>query len=355
MFGLSSKKKIAYAAKIVGKGEFNVQPGDNLLKAALDQGYAWPHNCRVGSCGTCRCKLISGKIKPLNDFSYVLNREELDDGMILACQTSLRSDVEIEVGLDEAPVAGLVPAKTVSGVIEGCEPLTHDIIALRIKVDGTMPGYLAGQYADLIVPDAIDKPRSYSFASAPGQLPQNHIDFHIRRVPGGVFTEWLHAKDRRGTALTITGPNGSFWLRESPAPMICVAGGSGLAPIKALLEQLGSQKFNRRAVFLFGARTQKDLYCVSEMAGIKSRSNGNFEFVPVLSMEPEDSDWNGLRGLVADFIPKQNIDLRTAHAYLCGPPPMVDAAISKLTEAGVAENRIYYDKFFDASTMPGGR
>lgn len=354
MFGLLSKKKTAYLAKIAGKGEITVQPGDNLLKAALDQGYAWPHNCRVGSCGSCRCKLISGKIKPLNDFSYVLNREELDDGMILACQTSLRSDVEIEVALEEAP-AGLVPAKTVSGAIEGCRHLTHDIIALRIKLDEAMPTYLAGQYADLIVPDAMDKPRSYSFASAPGQLPSDHIDFYIRRVPGGVFTEWLHAKDRRGAALTVTGPNGSFWLRESMAPMICVAGGSGLAPIKALLEQLGSQKFNRQVVFLFGARTQKDLYCLSEMADIKTRSGGHFDFVPVLSMEPEDSGWSGLRGLVADFIPKQTIDLRKAHAYLCGPPPMVDAAISKLTEAGVAENRIYYDKFFDASTMPGGR
>jgi len=355
MFHLFAKKKTAFTARINGNEEvISVPSGDNLLKAALEHGYRWPYNCRVGSCGTCRCKLVKGKIKPLNDFSYVLNREELEAGIILACQTSLRSDVEIELKLEEMP-ADLSEARAVSGVIAGCRHLTHDIIAVGVKLDEAMPNYLAGQYADLSVPGVIDKPRSYSFAKAPGQGEPDYVEFYIRRVPGGALTDWLHAKNREGVKAAVNGPHGTFWLRESEEPMICVAGGSGLAPIKALLEQLASQGFSREVVFLFGARTQNDLYCLSEIADLEAKSEGRLHFAPVLSMEPPNSDWKGLRGNVTDFISEQRIELPKAHAYLCGPPPMVDAAIGKLTLAGVDNSRIYYDKFFDASTMPGGR
>lgn len=354
MFGFFARKG-PFKANIAPCGaSFEVRPGDNLLKAALDNGLPWPHNCRVGSCGQCRCRLKSGKIKPLNDFSYVLSGEEMDSGVILACQTSLRSDVEIEVVMDQPP-AQLSQPKTAAGTIADMRALTHDILEVCIQLDEPLLPYLAGQYAELTVPGVIEKPRSYSFAAAPDSEQPGQVRFFIRHVPQGEMTGWLHAADRRGQRVSVSGPYGSFWLRESPAPMICVAGGSGMAPIKALLEQVSQQGFQRKVTYVFGARTQDDLYCLDEMRAIKARGNGHFNFIPVLSREPEGSDWPGLRGNCTDILSPDALDLPNSHAYLCGPPGMVDAAIACLTRAGVCEAHIFYDKFLDASHAPSGR
>jgi CDP-4-dehydro-6-deoxyglucose reductase len=353
MFGLFGRKG-PFDAKVLPSGKvITVQAGENLLKAGLEAGLAWPHDCRVGSCGTCRTKLLSGKIKPLNDFSYVLDGEELDAGIILACQTALRSDIEVEVQLGDD--AEQTPVKTVEGAISGYRHLTHDIVELSVELDEPLPKYLAGQYADLAVPGVIDKPRNYSFAAAPNGADVKVVSFFVRLVPGGEMTTWLHEQDRTGTRVAVSGPYGDFHLRESPAPVLCIAGGSGLAPIRALLEQMAAEGYPRQTRFLFGARTQKDLYCLEEMRAHKDRANGQFEFVPVLSEEPEDSDWQGRRGLVTEFVSEMMPDVQACQAYLCGPPPMVDAAIATLGEQGLGEESIFYDKFLDASHMPGGR
>jgi len=265
MFGFFARKGPFKANIAPCDASFEVRPGDNLLKAALDNGLPWPHNCRVGSCGQCRCRLKSGKIKALNDFSYVLSGEEMDSGVILACQTSLRSDVEIEVVMDQPPTQ-LSQPKTVAGAIADMRALTHDILEVCIQLDAPLPPYLAGQYAELTVPGVIEKPRSYSFAAAPDAEQPGLVRFFIRHVPEGEMTTWLHAADRRGQRVSVTGPYGSFWLRESPAPMICIAGGSGMAPIKALLEQVSQQGFQRKVTYVFGARTQDDLYCLTRCA-----------------------------------------------------------------------------------------
>lgn len=354
MFGLFSKKG-PFNAKIAPCGStVTVAAGDNLLKSALNQGLAWPHNCRVGSCGQCRCRLVSGKIKALNDFSYVLTAEEMDAGIILACQTSLRSDVEVEVAMDQCDVL-LSPPKYVPGVIANSRLLTHDILEIQVQLEEPLPSYLAGQYAELSVPGVIEKTRSYSFASAPGKASPDRLTFFIRHVPGGELTNWLHEADRTGAKVAVNGPFGSFWLRDSTAPMLCIAGGSGMAPIKALLEQVSSQGFQRQVNYVFGARTRDDLYCLEEMAQIKARGNGHFNFIPVLSREPDNSDWKGLRGHCTDILSPDAFDLPNSHAYLCGPPAMVDSAIECLTREGMNSEHIFYDKFLDASHIQGGR
>lgn len=352
VFGFFSKKG-PFTAKITPCDEtLDVAAGDNLLKAALDKGLAWPHNCRVGSCGQCRCRLVSGKIKALNDFSYVLTKEELDAGMILACQTSLRSDVQVEVSMDQRPTQPS-PPKCVVGIINSSRPLTHDILEIQVQLAEPLPHFLAGQYAELSVPGVIDKPRSYSFASAPRNGTLDSVTFFIRHVPGGELTTWLHGVDRVGEKVLVNGPFGSFWLRESSAPMLCVAGGSGMAPIKALLEQVSGEGFKRKVTYIFGARTHDDLYCLEEMEQIKACGNGHFDFIPVLSREPDDSAWGGLRGHCTEFLLPGSFDLPNADAYLCGPPPMVDSAIECLRKAGVSEERIFYDRFLDASHING--
>lgn len=355
MFGLFARKGPFTARLSPGGEEVVVKAGDNLLKAALDAGLPWPHNCRVGSCGQCRARLVGGKIKPLNDFSYVLDEKELDAGMILACQTCLRSDVEIELEMERPPVA-LAAARTVSGHIAASRRLTHDILEVRVGLDEPLPPYLAGQYAELTVPGVIEKPRAYSFASAPESGAPGEVAFFIRHVPQGEMSGWLHQADRVGARVSVSGPFGSFWLRESAAPMLCVAGGSGMAPIKALLEQVSRQGFQRKVTYIFGARTREDLFCLDEMGAIKARGNGHFQFMPMLSREPDGSDWDGLRGHCTDILsPERFPDLAESHAYLCGPPAMIDSAVRRLTDAGVSEKHIHYDKFLDASHIPGGR
>jgi len=355
VFGLFARKGPFTARLAAGGEEIVVKAGDNLLKAALEAGVPWPHNCRVGSCGQCRARLVEGKIKPLNDFSYVLDEKDLDAGMILACQTCLRSDVTVEVAMDRPP-APLSAAKTLPGRIASTRSLTHDILEVDIQLDEALPAYLAGQYAELTVPGVIEKPRAYSFASAPENEAPGHVRFFIRHVPNGEMSGWLHAADRRGERVCVAGPYGSFWLRESTAPMLCVAGGSGMAPIKALLEQVSRQGFQRRVTYVFGARTREDLYCLEEMNAIKARGNGHFQFLPMLSREPEDSGWEGLRGHCTEILSAERIpDLADSHAYLCGPPAMIDSAVKCLTGVGVSEKNIHFDKFLDASTMPGGR
>ena len=353
MFGLFGRKG-PFDAKVSPTGEaITVRAGENLLKAALDAGIPWPHNCRVGSCGECRSRLVNGKIKELNDFSYVLSKEEMDAGMILACQTCLRSDVEVEVELESAVT--LHPAQSVRGHIETYRLRTHDIVEIGVRLENPLPGYLAGQYAEICIPGFVEQPRSYSFASAPLDGSIESINFFVRLVPGGRMSSWLHEADRTGAQVKVCGPYGNFWLRNSPAPMVFVCGGSGMAPIKALLEQLSHSGFEREVTLIFGARTQRDLYCLEELHALQEKSQGRFRFIPVLSEEPADSGWQGERGMCTEFIATGVPDVHTCEAYLCGPPGMVDSAIKVLQDNGVDAQRIFYDKFLDASHLPSGR
>lgn len=362
MFGLFISSKKDWQAEVnSGEHKITVKAGDNLLNAALELGIPWAHDCRVGSCATCACKLKNGKIKALTDFSYVLDPDQLKDGMILACQTRLKSDVEIEVVLEDAVHAHQVTS--FEGALSKITDLTHDIKEIVITSDYPLPDRsgVGGQYAE-ISKAGISAPRSYSYAKAPENETKDEVTFFVRKVPGGEFTEWLFAEDRSGEKVTVSGPYGHFWLRPGQAPMVCIAGGSGVSSIKAILESAANEQVERDCLFLFGARTQEDLYCLEEMAeiGAKWNKNHSFEFVPVLNLEPENSDWSGGRGLVTDYMKDAYIDtgklsLGEAQGYLCGPPPMIDAAIEVMVAQGMKKDNIYFDKFLDASSMPGGR
>ena len=362
MFGLFGSSKKDWQAEInAGEHKITVKAGDNLLNAALELGIPWPHDCRVGSCSTCKCKLKSGKIKALTDFSYVLDPDQLNDGMILACQTRLKSDLEVEVELEDPEHAHQVVS--FEGSISHINNLTHDIKEIVIKSEYPLPDRsgVAGQYAEINTSD-LSAPRSYSFAKAPENEANDEMTFFVRKVPGGEFTEWLFAEDRTGEKVTVSGPFGHFWMRPDKSHMVCIAGGSGVSSIKAILESAVNEQIQRDCLFLFGARTQDDLYCLDEMAKIGSKWNKNhsFEFVPVLNMEPEGSDWKGATGLVTDYLKVAYVDtgkiaLGEAQGYLCGPPPMIDAAIEVMVDQGMNKDNIYFDKFLDASSMPGGR
>jgi len=319
-----------------------VDPKETLLQAALRQGIDFPHSCRVGGCASCKCKLVEGKVKELTQTAYILSDADLDAGMILACQAVPRGDVRIEVDL-----AAQGARRTVAGRVVAQEALTHDIVSLRIQLDEALP-YKAGQFADLSIDSLPGVARSYSFATA--VQPNSQVSFFVRKVEGGQFTGHVHAQSLVGQGVKVTGPVGDFWLRAADAPLLLVAGGSGLAPILALLEDALAQGVKRPVKLLFGARTQADLYGLATIEALAKAWPAPFTFTPVLSAEPEDSSWTGPRGLVTNEVVAQ---LQGGeHAYLCGPPPMVDAVSAQLRERGVPRDHIHADRFTTLHDVP---
>lgn len=306
-----------------------VEPRETLLAAALRQGVDFPNSCRVGGCGTCKCRVIEGEVKELTETGYLLTGEELQQGYVLACQSVPRTDLRIEVA----------SVRSARGTITAQEKLTHDITRLTVKLEQPL-AYRAGQYANLHL-DGLDAGRSYSFA-APAR-DDGVVSFFVRKVPGGRFSVLVNDESVVGRGVRVDGPNGEFYLRGSNAPLLLVAGGSGLAPILALLKDALASGVRRPATLLFGARTQRDLYALDEIDAIARAWPAPFRFVPVLSEALGDAGWTGERGLVSEKIPA--LLERGAHAYLCGPPAMIDAAVELLRARGVAREHIHFDRF----------
>jgi xylene monooxygenase electron transfer component len=333
---------------LAGTGKSFVTSGrDSVLNDALDAGIPFPHSCTVGTCGTCKVKLLSGKVRELSDSANILSAEELRERYVLACQSVARSSIELDVaGLADMPDH---PLLRVEGEIVLQRPLTHDIVEIGIRLDGPL-AYTAGQYAELTVPGRLG-PRAYSFALGARRRDKDYASFFCRLVPGGDFTEWLFAQDRTGTRLTVAGPFGNLWLRPGSSPVLCVAGGSGLAPIKALLEDAHDAGVDRNFTLVFGARTERDLYCLTETAALREACPDRFTFLPVLSEESEDSSAAGGRGLVTDVIAGLAPDfLADCAVYACGPPPMVDAVERQLGALRGEDAPFYADRFLDRSS-----
>ena len=354
MFGLFKKAGPQEVSLNSDQYKFEVQPEQNILDAALKAGIAFPHDCRVGSCGTCACKLTKGKIKPTADFSYVLDGEQLKSGMILACQSRAKTSVSIDVEIDSN--AKVSATKKYTGVVKKVTPLTHDIMELTIGIDGLEHDGMAGQYSEVLVKQ-VGTSRSYSFAKAPKNENSGELSFFIRNIPKGRFSRWLFGKDPTGQKLELNTPYGSFYYRDGKGPMVCIAGGSGMSAVKAILEQAAIDQVERDAVFLFGARTQEDIYSQKDLEEIQKKWNPNFkfEYVYVLNMEPEESDWKGARGMVTDFlksdyIEKGKLNMKECQGFLCGPPPMIDAAIKEFTNEGMPNDAIFFDKFLDSGS-----
>ena len=233
MFGLGKKKGPQEVNLNSDQYKFEVEPEQNILDAALKAGVAFPHDCRVGSCGSCACKLTNGKIKATADFSYVLDGAQLDDGMILACQSRAKTPVSIDVEIDGDAVVSAT--KSYTATVTKVTPLTHDIMELTVGIDGLEHNGAAGQYSELMVKQ-VGSSRSYSFAKAPQNENPNELSFFIRNVPKGRFSKWLFSKDPTGQKLELKTPFGSFYYRDSKGPMVCIAGGSGMSAVKAILE-----------------------------------------------------------------------------------------------------------------------
>ena len=234
---LFGKKPTSHGARIVPANvELRVGSKETLLQAALNQGIPFPHDCRAGGCGACKCRLVKGKVKELTDKSYLLSAEELRENYVLACQSIPQSDIEVDVQLRDA--ATLADVRQSVARIACMEPLTHDILHVTLELEHAL-AFTPGQYCELSpkVGSAAGVTRSYSFANVPdANGTSRSAEFFIRQVPGGRFTEWLFGEAKIGDSLDVNAPFGEFVLRDSSAPILAVAGGSGLAPVLSMLE-----------------------------------------------------------------------------------------------------------------------
>lgn len=314
----------------------SVSPHETLLAAALRQGVAMPFSCRVGGCGTCKCRLVAGRVDEGTETGYVLSDEDIAQGGILACQSVPLTDVRITVDLAARPVR-----RSIAGRVVGQRRLTHDITALDVQLDQGLP-YQAGQHALLHIGALPGVHRNYSFATP--VRPDGRVRFFVRKVPQGMFSTWVDAQDLVGQAMQVDGPVGDFWLRPGDAPLLFVAGGSGLAPVLAMLQDaVDTGADQRSATLLFGARARRDLYALDEIDAIARRWRGGLRFMPVLSDGQDDPHWPGAHGLVTDFI--SPVLQPQTQAYLCGPPAMIDTAVALLAQQGVPGAHIHADRF----------
>jgi NAD(P)H-flavin reductase len=311
----------------------------SVLDACLTAGVALRYNCRSGECGDCIARLASGEVRELPGADPALfNDDHRSRGLVLTCMSYPASDLVLSapLGRDDAPA--IVEFDTVVRDITGHGP---QILEVSVETQAAVD-YRAGQYFEWILP-GISPNRTYSAANRAGTT---RIEFHVRLYDQGQVSRFVASSLLgKGDILTLKGPFGNFrLLSDDRRPAILVAGGTGLAPISAMLDEAFASGSRRSFRFFYGARTASDLYHLERMAAW-SRHHPGFSFIPVLSCEPGDSSWPGERGLVTETMSRRVSDAFGAEAYLCGPPPMIDAAIELLVRLGVDRPDIHYDKF----------
>ena len=325
--------------------EIEVDEDQTILRAAAEQGVQLMHGCKEGQCAACKSFVLEGEDIELDSYStFALPDFEKDEGSTLLCRAHAYEDLVIELlNYDEEIIRGGLPLR--KGVVEvvANEAVTHDMRHLVVKlVEPEEVKFFPGQYMDFEVP-GTEETRSFSMANTPNR--NGMFEFVIKIYPGGLFSEYLAEKVQPGDQLKVEAPFGTFTLRESrTSDLLFLGGGAGMAPMLGLLRSMAERGVERKVTFYYGARTSADLCFTEELADLGTRLR-DFAYVPALSHAPDDDGWAGERGLITEVVKRREASLAGVDAYVCGPPPMVDAAIATLTALGVAENNIYYDKF----------
>ena len=328
-----------------GNKKLAMKGGGSLLETLTAQKIFIPSACGGrGTCGYCKVKVLEGAGPLLPTEEPYMDAEERSLGMRLSCQVKLRNDLKIELP------AELLTIKEYVSVCEEIIDYTYDTKQLRLRLtDGQHMKYTPGQYVQVLAPQyeksSEEVYRAYSISSDPAD--QAAIELIIRRVPDGICTTYLFDYLKVGDKVRINGPYGQFYLRDTSAPIVFIAGGSGIAPIKCILHNMKNTNNNRRAVFFFGIRTTKDLFLAEEMTRFETQLV-QFKFVPVVSQPESGAEWAGVTGRVThiaeDYLRKQG-NAHEHEGYLCGSPGMIESSIGILKKLGITEDKIYYDKF----------
>ncbi len=334
--------------------EIEVDEKQTVLRAAFDQGLMLMHGCKEGQCAACKSFLLDGDDVELDRYStFALPDFEKEEGYTLLCRAHVYEDVTIELlNYDEEMIRSGLPIQEFTAEVVANEPVTSDMRYLTVRLtNAVMIKFFPGQYVDIEIP-GTDQTRSFSMANTSARE-SGQLEFIIKVYPDGLFSHFLDTKLKVGDQLNLTGPYGVFTLRDAPdARLVFVGGGAGMAPILCLLRSMAERGIDRRAVYYYGARRRGDLCFEDELRALE-QALPDFRYVPALSEAtgPEE-EWDGETGLITDVVARREGNLRDAHAYVCGPPPMVEAAVPLLTRLGVQEKHVYFDKFTTTGETP---
>ncbi|WP_370962859.1 FAD-binding oxidoreductase [Amycolatopsis sp. cg9] len=322
--------------------EIDVAEDTTILRAAAEQGVMLMHGCKEGQCAACKSFILDGDDVEHDRYStFALPDYEKEEGFTLLCRAHAYEDLTIELlNYDEEMIQSGLPIQEATVEVVANEHVTHDLRHLVVRLDEELK-FFPGQYLDFAVP-GTEETRSFSMANTSAR--DGLLEFVIKIYPDGLFSRFLDTRVAVGDRLRVTGPFGVFTLRDNPGKdLVFVGGGAGMAPILALLRSMAERGLDRKAVFYYGARRRHDLCFEAELRELEEKLP-DFRYVPALS-EPGDDDWTGETGFVTDVLRRAGLDLSGADAYVCGPPPMVEAALELLPALGVADKRVFYDKF----------
>jgi Na+-transporting NADH:ubiquinone oxidoreductase subunit F len=325
-----------------GDKDLDVEGGQNLLTTLKSEKVFIPSACGGrGSCGLCKCKVKSGAGDILPTELPWLDAQERQDNIRLACQIKVKRDISLEIPEE------LLYVREFQTQVTDITDLTHDIKQVTLKLlDPVDIEFKSGQFAQIETPEyeLTDEPvyRAYSISSIPSQ--HDAIEMEIRLVPNGICTTYVHNHLKVGQKVTMNGPYGDFRRSDTQKPMVCIAGGSGMAPLKSILLDMLEKGINRKCYYFFGARSKRDLFLTDLMQELEGKLP-DFKFIAALSEPDEADNWEGETGLITDVVARHIEDATEMEGYLCGSPFMIDACIKTLTGLGMPEESIFYDKF----------
>jgi Na+-transporting NADH:ubiquinone oxidoreductase subunit F len=328
--------------KINDEKDLTVKGGRPLLGSLMEEKIFIPSACGGrGSCGLCKVKVTSDVGDYLPTELPWISDEEKTDNIRLSCQLKLKKNIDIQIPEE------LFNVREYLTEVALIRDLTYDIKQVTLKlVEPNEIKYRAGQYIQFQVPEyelsAESVYRAYSMASQPSR--KDEVELEIRLVPNGICTTYVFEHLGEGDRVTINGPYGDFQLSDSTSKILFIAGGSGMAPIKSMLNDMLENNNQREVWYFFGARAVKDLFLVDEMKELEKKLP-NFKFIPALSEPLPEDNWQGETGLITDVLDRNISSGDNTEGYLCGSPGMIDAAIAVLSKKGIVEEKIFYDKF----------
>lgn len=328
--------------------QFEARPSQTILEASIAAGVNLPYGCRSGSCGNCKGDIISGEIDYGEYAASALTDAEKAAGKALFCCAHPLTDVVIEC---REIASDVIPPRILPTRVERKVQLSHDVMALFLKLPSSEHlQFKAGQYIEFLLKDG--KRRAFSIANAPHV--DNLLELHLRLIPGGQFTEYVFNEMPEKAILRIEAPFGSFFLREeSTKPIIMVAGGTGFAPIKGIIEHMLHHNIQRDVILYWGALTKQDLY-MPALPEAWAAEYPNIRFIPVLSDAKLEDQWQGRTGYVHQAVLDDfaATGLADFEVYCCGAPAMVEVAHASFIEAGLAEDAFLSDAFTYAKPLP---
>ncbi|HKJ94020.1 MAG TPA: CDP-6-deoxy-delta-3,4-glucoseen reductase [Gammaproteobacteria bacterium] len=327
--------------------EFDVEPGESVLDAALRQGLMLPYSCRGGTCASCAGKVVEGEVAYPDGRPPALNETEEAVGQAIFCQAQPRTDLVIEVR--EVRSAEDIQPRRLPCRVESVEDLAHDVRRLWLRTPGNERlQFLAGQYINILLRGGLH--RAYSLANAPHD--DELLEIHVRHLAGGRFSDYVFGDMKERALLRFEGPFGTFFLREdSPRPILMMGGGTGFAPLKGMIEHARHIGVRRPIHLYWGVRSRRDLY-LDALARGWAAEDENFEYSPVLSDPSPEDDWQGHIGLVHNILLGDHPNLSEFDVYMSGPPGMIQAARRDFAAHGLDPAHLYYDSFEQAIDPP---